>query len=134
MFDLEPIEKRLAEATPGPWAGDRDYVIGSDGYEIADVIEGKCISGSYLSDPNPPHHWANTPNGWIERPESESDANTQLIAHAPEDLRACIEEIKRLRKVEEVARQWIVDNDNATLDCYCFRELRDRLDELESEK
>ncbi|MFA5801258.1 MAG: hypothetical protein WC911_02150 [Thermoleophilia bacterium] len=101
---LQAIEDRLKAATRGPWTGECDSVIGSDGYEIAEVPT-KCILGTYLLDPNPPQHWAIIPNGSVDRSKSESYANASLIAHAPEDLRALIEEVRRLRKIEEVDRK-----------------------------
>ena len=73
--DLDKIEARLNAATPGPWWTDgsgedeRMPLIGGDNREIAEF--------PYYA----PHR---------------NEANEDLIAHAPDDLRALVAEVRRL--------------------------------------
>ena len=80
MLDLEPIKKRLAEASPGPWSWDCDLlrqgeygepVLGSE-----PVYDGGEMIGSTTV---------------VLRTDAA------LIAHAPTDLAALVAEVERLR-------------------------------------
>ena len=84
-LDLEPIKERLAAATPGPWD--------ADGTEVS-------------------QHWSR-PEPWLTIATNEVDCmaycyggrgrgverveDAEFIAHAPEDIRALLAEVKRLQ-------------------------------------
>jgi len=80
---IDEIQERLAAAVPGPWS------VGEQGYELGTK------------------YWRR----WIEPNIGEigSDADAQLIAHAPDDLRYLLTEIERLEgqltEVYEVVRE-----------------------------
>ncbi len=89
-MNLGAIETRLAMATPGPWRVKpsenggihRGTVqVEEDGRMIEVIAE--CYCGAR---------------------EGHGLRNAELIAHAPEDLEALIEEVKRLRMERTVAR------------------------------
>lgn len=88
MLDLEPIKRRLAAATPGPWTPTRrddiagGQVYGADGLVICEMT--------------------------FARPEDVSDANGQLVGHAPADLAALVAEVERLRPLADAARLFTV--------------------------
>ncbi len=81
-LDLDPIKQRLAAATPGPWRvkeGQRSLHRGTvEVEEFGRLIEtvAECYCGGY---------------------EGHGRQNAELVAHAPEDLEALIEEVERLR-------------------------------------
>jgi hypothetical protein len=83
MLDLEPIKKRLAEATPGPWAD--DCFVGDDPYDDPDAAFVNI--GDTRWSPNT----IDIPSG-LQR---KSDAS--LIAHAPADIAALVHEVESLR-------------------------------------
>lgn len=78
MLDLESIKRRLKEATQGTWAHD-------GGLEIAPLLD---------SD----FDWSREIAAVVS-----SDADAELIAHAPADLAALIGEVERLRTAAGLA-------------------------------
>ena len=94
-LNLTPIQARLEQATPGPWvavtaSGGKGFIV-SEAWIIATTNDKK---GRFTLCRFPSHH--NAPDsGNIGR-------DADLIAHAPPDLSACLQEITRLRA--EVAR------------------------------
>ena len=88
--NLGAIETRLAMATPGPWRVKEDDAkslhrgtvqVEEYGRLIETVAE--CYCGGY---------------------DGHGRQNAELVAHAPEDLKALIEEVKHLRMERTVAR------------------------------
>lgn len=73
---LEEIQQRLDRATPGPWE--------------ADAMEGYIVA----------------PSGDVATVTRWSDADADLIAHAPEDLAVLVAEVERLRAVAEAYQNW----------------------------
>ena len=73
MLDMEPIKRRLADATPGPWhhggAGAINTIKGEAVFQIAGARSGA-------------NHWM---------------PDALLITHAPTDLAALVAEVERLR-------------------------------------
>lgn len=91
-MDLEPIKERLAEATPGPWE--------SQGFDNYPGDEGTPIIGTsgiglvaYALRHNV--HSSNNRVDWYD--EEQCDKDAEFIAHAPEDIRALLAEVKRLQ-------------------------------------
>ena len=85
--------------TPGPWVLSDYYsdcltVTDKDGFEIVDVKAVAVLQG--YSEKLSIDHWANSPKASRELSEEEFDANTRLIAAAPELLRALAETLRRL--------------------------------------
>lgn len=79
-IDLGAIKGRLAQATPGPWKFDGD-----------DRIVAKCVCVVLVT------------RGVDEAPTDDLGgptflANTEFIAHAPEDIAALLAEVERLRQ------------------------------------
>lgn len=89
-LDIEAIEMRLAMATPGPWRVKpsenggihRGTVQVEENGRMIEVIA-ECYCGAR---------------------EGHGLRNAELIAHAPEDLEALIEEVKRLRRADAIGR------------------------------
>lgn len=88
-LDLDAIEARLARATPGPWlVKDQDpkqihrgtVQVQEDGRGVEVIAE--CYCGAY---------------------EGHGLRNAELIARAPEDLQALIDEVRALRERAEKA-------------------------------
>lgn len=72
--------------TPGPWKiGKRDTVVGKDNFEICDPDQGPHLHEKFNANKG---HWGSTPGAYIDRPEEEIQANTRLIAAAPEMFEA----------------------------------------------
>ena len=91
-LDLKPIKERLAEATPGPWE--------SQGFDNYPGDEGTPIIGTsgiglvaYALRHNV--HSSNNSVDWYD--EEQCDKDAEFIAHAPEDIRALLAEVKRLQ-------------------------------------
>ena len=84
-LDLEPIKERVAAATPGPWEA------------VGRSVESKTWNPSFPNDVVScdvecmDFCYGGTGLG-VSRPE-----DAELIAHAPEDLEALIEEVEMLR-------------------------------------
>jgi hypothetical protein len=78
--ELEVIEKRAAEATPGPWrAGTHDKI------------------RLWVPYPDGPAGWASERCLAIMNEHFSFDADIQFIAHAREDVPALVAEVRRLR-------------------------------------
>lgn len=88
-LDLAPIEARLAAATPGPWEWDAS-ILGDLQTLRAGLAMVLDADGDYCG------------SAWVDI--SEPDA--ELIANAPTDLAALIEEVKRLRAVVRSHFDW----------------------------
>ena len=78
---LPSIEARLEAATPGPWH--IEHMQHSDGRSEIWV------------QPEDEHAWSFDCNTY--QPSDIDRANADFIAHAPEDIRRLVEEVKRLR-------------------------------------
>jgi hypothetical protein len=87
-LDLEPIKRRLAAATPGPWRVKEDDAktlhrgtvqVEEHGRLIETIAE--CYCGGY---------------------DGHGRQNAELVAHAPEDLEALIAEVERHRQEKDV--------------------------------
>jgi hypothetical protein len=76
MLNLEPIKERLAAADEGPWS---DFCESGDWWIQQCSADGDPI-GATICDAN-----------------DMSTSNMNLIAHAPADLAALIEEVVKLR-------------------------------------
>lgn len=76
QLDTAAIEARLAAATPGPWT------LRYDGWTIRDSRGNRQIAHTYGRD-----------GSLVEQQVNDAD----LIAHAPTDIRALLDEVERLR-------------------------------------
>lgn len=86
-LDIEAIRARVMAAAPGPWeASERDVVIAVvvGGGDVVKI----CCDNLGLGD------------GALTCQVAD------LIVHAPDDLRALCDEVKRLRQVERAAKAW----------------------------
>lgn len=78
MIDLAPIKARLEAATKGEWEASGPYVFkGKNCFIICDTDV---------------------------FPQKINEDNAALIAHAPVDLKALVEEVERLRELLDCAR------------------------------
>lgn len=80
--------EKTARHTPGPWTSGSartGRVFGADGYEVCDPTQGPHLHVDYDSDAG---HWATTPGAYVDRTDEEIEANTHLIAAAPDLLEA----------------------------------------------
>ena len=79
MINLDEIEARLDAATPGPWR-----------------------RGDYSSEPVLSGIWSDNGLVLVARTcfAPASDTNADLIANAPTDMRAMLDEVTRLRGLE----------------------------------
>ena len=93
-LDLEPIKERLAAATPGPW---------EMSYDADD--KWTSITGQPYDDGG---QWLVCPE--VATCEGEPDADSTFIAHAPEDMRALIEEVETLRGQVEAVRAAVANH------------------------
>lgn len=89
MIDIEAIKKRLAAATPGPWAE-------------CGQARGGCICGHVFAvrgGDGPCVATTDTVNddGMPYPDDDQRKANAALIAHAPRDLADLLAEVERLR-------------------------------------
>ena len=86
-MDLEPIKKRLAAATPGPWeAQDFDNFPGDEGSAIVGAFGVGLVAYALRH--------GSSGDGWYD--EEQCDADATFIAHAPEDIAALVAEVERL--------------------------------------
>ena len=76
MLDLDPIKARLAAATPGRWIWSRVEVWG----RVAKIHDIHIL-----------------PNLASLSSTQQDEADADLIAHAPADLAALVDEVERLR-------------------------------------
>ena len=93
MLDLEPIKRRLAEATPGPWEA---IGIGSEGFDVVAGVgwnypekREKLGWSGHITDVRNGKSWDGI------------RANAYLIASAPTDIAALVAEVERLRAICE---------------------------------
>lgn len=125
---LSEIDARLKAATPGPWRACTHLQAGcrcTCGFagEVSSKSADRQIVTFGTCDLCPKEgcgcdmiHWAD-----------ERVANGQLIAHAPTDLRTLLDEVRRLRAVEDTylklydaADDALGDLECAELRCWCF--------------
>ena len=100
-MDLQAIEARLAAATPGPWKT-QDFVDAPpEDAGSAVVKQGNGGLVAYALRSGAVEH------EWYDKPQCDADA--EFIAHAPEDIRALIDEVKAVR--DAVARHLEVGYD-----------------------
>ena len=93
-MDLQAIGARLAAATPGPWKA-QDFVAAPTEDAGSPVVkQGNGGLVAYALRSGAVEH------EWYDKPQCDADA--EFIAHAPEDIRALIEEVKAVR--DAVAR------------------------------
>jgi hypothetical protein len=81
-LDLEPIKARLAAATPGPW---RVWTDPDPTKVRATAVETAWCHGDIEGDTE------------LITDYLPTDADAEMIAHAPEDLAALVAEVERLR-------------------------------------
>lgn len=103
MTDLDAIEARLALATQGPWrVKEQDakqihrgtVQVEENGRAIEVIAE--CYCGAY---------------------DGHGLRNADLIAHAPEDLAALIEEVRYLRGERAAVVAWLREDDAHEFAC-----------------
>lgn len=110
-IDTAAIEARLASATPGPWVRIGQYV-------AAPTIGCNCAA---------PPEYGHEPNCGAEPIAQAGDNDADLIAHAPTDLRALLDEVERLRAtIAAPARRATVGRVERAI---AKRELRQRIEE-----
>lgn len=110
MLDLDPIKKRLAEATPGPWGSCDDatckcIMVTSRDYPVAEVTKGAWgddfpsirLVGPSL-DLKAEAFMDQITYGEVS--EEQFLANRRFIREAPTDVAALIAEIERLRAAQ----------------------------------
>jgi hypothetical protein len=87
-MDLEPIKKRLAAATPGPWrAQEFDSYPGDEGSAIVGGYSVGLVAYAVRPD-------FGAASGYDE---AQCDRDAQFIAHAPTDIAALIAEVEKLK-------------------------------------
>ena len=86
-MDLQAIEARLEAASPGPWKAqpfeDEGSPIVGSGHEVG-LVAYALRSGAVCDK-------------WYDKPQCEADS--EFIAHAPEDIRALLDAVKAVREV-----------------------------------
>lgn len=98
-LDLDPIRARLTAATSGPWAlGTDELTVTAGAWPIAIVGVGHDdIAVDYEDDALVFNHVNHS-----------ADADLDLIAHAPEDIKNLINEVTRLNEaLEEIS--WLME-------------------------
>lgn len=114
--DVEAIEARLAAITPGHWVAGTEIEPEDGCYWAAEDI--LCVDElpvpdySRATSETAGEAEAERVSAWADKhyrgaiasthnhlsvPEEQHDANQQFIAHAPDDLRSLITEVRRLR-------------------------------------
>lgn len=94
MLDTAAIEARLAAATPGPWVKHDDTAIS---HRVQPRVKSLSQPGWYLPICNGIEY--DRPGG----NRYNQDNNLDLIAHAPADLRALLDEVRELRQLADDA-------------------------------
>lgn len=89
-LDTAAIEARLAAATPGPWVKHDDTAIS---HRVQPRVKSLSQPGWYLPICNGIEY--DRPGG----NRYNQDNNLDLIAHAPADLRALLDEVRELREL-----------------------------------
>ena len=95
-LDLTDIRARLTAATSGPWARDHDELTVTAGsWPIAIVgVSHDDITVDYEDD-----------DVFFNHVSSSADADLALITHAPEDIKALLDEVDRLNDaLQEIDR------------------------------
>ena len=98
-LDLTDIRARLTAATSGPWArGTDDLTITAGTWPIAIVgIGHDDITIDYEND-----------EVFLDHVSSSADADLDLITHAPEDIKALLNEVNRLNDaLQEIS--WLIE-------------------------
>ena len=106
---LSEIEARLAAATPGPWV----WTDGEDPIDIATYESPGYYDNPELIGPNNVFV-IGCGEYWIISPVEDRNvqtANAEIIAHAPTDIRALVDEVKALR--HDIARHVQITSDQA---------------------
>ena len=93
-MDLQAIEARLAAATPGPWKAQDFVAAPTEDAGSAVVKQGNGGLVAYALRSGAVEH------EWYDKPQCDADA--EFLAHAPDDIRALLDEVKAVR--EAVAR------------------------------
>ena len=93
-MDLQAIEARLAAATPGPWKAQDFVAAPTEDAGSAVVKQGNGGLVAYALRSGAVEH------EWYDKPQCDADA--EFLAHAPEDIRALLDEVKAVR--DAVAR------------------------------
>lgn len=91
-LDIGAIEARLNAATPGPWTSEMDADKKATARDWREVWAGS--NAVVVADGYERHSAGETETVYGVRIRA---ANAELIAHAPEDLRALLAEVRRLR-------------------------------------
>ena len=100
-LDLEPIKERLEAATPGPWRVWRDP---DPTRARATAVETAWCYGDIEGDTE------------LITDYLPTDADAELIAHAPEDIASLVAEVERLRgQIEGLCA--IIDSHPNPLEC-----------------
>lgn len=104
--DLDAIETRKNAATPGPWGvytfgGDSLIEIAADLQETGTGYRARreiCRLEDEPMDNDPTHREWTAEEDW-----AQVQADAEFVAHAPEDVRALVAEVRRLRAVLDAA-------------------------------
>ena len=91
-IDLEPIKERLAAATPGPW---RVWTDPDPTKVRATAVETAWCHGDIEGDTE------------LITDYLPTDADAEMIAHAPSDLAALVAEVEQLREQVEAVKKII---------------------------
>ncbi len=111
-LDLEAIEARLVAATPGPWR--------YDGYSEIDQLTdaGKGYPLDCYPDSRIIVEERECPNCRMNVCAKMLDADAEFIAAAPEDIRALLDEVRRLRAgYEPYFPQFCTATDSSGAEC-----------------
>ena len=109
-MDLQAIEARLEAASPGPWTAqpfeDEGSPIVGSGHEVGLVAY--ALRAGAVCDK------------WYDKPQCEADS--EFIAHAPEDIRALLAEVHAQKQKLEAAKKLHVIHDcsRAVIPCHRF--------------
>ena len=98
-LDLTGIRARLTAATSGPWArGHDELTVAAGTWPIAIVgVRQDDITVDYEDD-----------SVFFDHVSNSADADLDLIAHAPEDIKALLNEVDRLNDaLQEI--DWLID-------------------------
>ena len=98
-LDLTDIRARLTAATSGPWSrGTDDLTVTPGSWPIAIVgVSHDDITVDYEDDAV-----------FFDHVSSSADADLDLIAHAPDDIKALLNEVDRLNDaLQEI--DWLID-------------------------